>query len=168
MAWLFTNLWTASSYVEDPIWQRRFSIIWASLAGAAVLASAPHLLSSIKRGRAFKGFFGVSEVVGRNFYVPISSGEKTPDRSNRLVSGLLGSIESTTLWSLPGLELNVGQSKSPCNTFSHFHLIQSFHSIRHTSLSCGRLGMHCCKCTPDGQPQSRRYTSACLSSKWHL
>ena len=149
----------ASSYVEDPIWQRRFSTVWASLAGAAVLASAPHLLNSIRRGRAFKGFFGISEVIGRKSYELMPSGEMTPDRSNRVISSLLGSIGSITRWSLPGLGLNAGQSKSLCNTFSHFHLIRYFHSLRHTNLSCGRFGMHCRKCTPDGQPQSRRYVA---------
>lgn len=100
-----------SSYVEDPKWQRKFSIIWASLAGFAIIVSIPHLLRSFRRGRAFKGFFGVSEQLARKYYYPVISEEKIPQRSDRRAAGLFRSLGSVTLWSLPGLELNMGQSE---------------------------------------------------------
>jgi len=48
-----------SSYIVDPEWQRRFSIIWPSVLGIFVLYSLPHLLRSIKRGRT--PTLGISE-----------------------------------------------------------------------------------------------------------
>ena len=95
----------------DPEWQRKFSIIWASLAGFAILASAPHLLNSIRKGRAFKGFFGVSEHFGRKNYSPVVSEENIPRGSSRRASALVRSLGSVMLWSLPGLELTMGQSE---------------------------------------------------------
>ncbi|KAF7980532.1 hypothetical protein HWV62_37663 [Athelia sp. TMB] len=101
-----------NSYVQDPIWQRRFSIVWASLAGLAILLSAPHLYRSIKRGTAFKGFFGVSE----NFTTKRQNGKTkevnsrpVPSQSSSTKWVALSALGSVRLWSLPGLELNAGQ-----------------------------------------------------------
>jgi hypothetical protein len=138
-----------SSYVEDPKWQRKFSIIWASLAGVAILASTPHLLNSIRRGRAFKGFFGVSETFGRKNYSPMVSEEKMPERSSRRLSALLQSIASIRLFSLPGLELNMGQS-----ALNHFHnsaqVLTSFSNLSHRR--SGLLGHCSCVHHPECPP----------------
>jgi hypothetical protein len=101
-----------SSYIEDPKWQRKFTIIWASLVGVAVLASAPHLFNSIKRKRAFKGFFGISEDIQRKNYTSIAatSDEHVPDHNRRQALKPLLLLRSLLLWSLPGLRLNLGQS----------------------------------------------------------
>lgn len=101
-----------SSYVEDPKWQRKFSIIWASFVGLAVLASAPRLWKSIKQGRAFKGFWGVTENFGSERYVATLSEAQIPGRRRNPFSDILRSVGSLRLWSLPGLELNLGQSTS--------------------------------------------------------
>lgn len=101
-----------SSYAEDPQWQRKFSIVWASLAGIAILASTPHLLNSVRTGRAFKGFFGISETFAWKHYSSMVSQEIIPARGSRSSLGVLKVVGSARLWSLPGLELNIGQSTS--------------------------------------------------------
>ncbi|KZP33798.1 iron reductase [Athelia psychrophila] len=107
-----TALQIYNSYVEDPIWQRRFTVVWASLTGLAILASAPHLYRSIKRGTAFKGFFGVSEdfTARRTSNTSESTDaalKPAPRRSTKWAA--LTALGSVRLWALPGLELNAGQ-----------------------------------------------------------
>lgn len=98
-----------SSYVEDPKWQRKFSIIWAAGVGIAVLAAVPQVVRALRRGRLFRGWlFGVSE--GRN-YTPAVGNDVVPPKSKRRVFGLLETLGSVSLWSLPGIELDIGQSK---------------------------------------------------------
>ena len=79
--------------------------------GVAILASAPHLLNSLKRGRAFKGFFGISETLDRKHYRPILSEETILERKSHKIAAILGSVASVRLWTLPGLELSMGKSR---------------------------------------------------------
>ncbi|KAI0691823.1 iron reductase [Cytidiella melzeri] len=100
-----------NSYVEDPIWQRKFSIIWASAVAVAVVASLPKLCRAVRIGRTFTGFFGVSETLGSSYHPVSSSAEKTPLLRRRR-SGWLAvaeTVASTLRWSLPGLEVDFGQ-----------------------------------------------------------
>ncbi|OJT14547.1 Ferric reductase transmembrane component 3 [Trametes pubescens] len=102
-----TELQQYNSYVEDPKWQRKFSIIWAAGVGIAVLAAVPQVVRALRRGRLFRGWlFGVSE--GQN-YTPAVGGDVIPPKSKRRVFGLLETLGSVSLWSLPGIELDVGQ-----------------------------------------------------------
>ncbi|KAI0820540.1 iron reductase [Trametes gibbosa] len=96
-----------NSYVEDPKWQRKFSIIWATGVGIAVLASVPQIVRAFKRGRLLRRWlFGVSE---GGKYSPASGSDVVPPRTKRRISGALETLNSVTLWSLPGVELDLGQ-----------------------------------------------------------
>lgn len=44
-------------------------------------------------------------------YAPASGNDALPQKSKRRVYGLRETFWSTTLWSLPGIELDLGQSK---------------------------------------------------------
>ncbi|KAF8890942.1 iron reductase [Infundibulicybe gibba] len=98
-----------NSYVVDPEWQVKFSIIWASCVGAAVLFAAPHLIRSIRSGRAFVDLFGISENLDSKRYEPIMTSEKEVRHRRSRLTGILSTIGSCVLWSPPGIELNVGQ-----------------------------------------------------------
>ncbi|KAI0776531.1 iron reductase [Trametes elegans] len=105
-----TELQQYNSYVEDPKWQRKFSIIWAVGVGLAVLASVPHVVRALRSGRLLRGWlFGVSEDLKNRNYSPAVSIDTVPPKSRRTVSGVLETLWSTTLWSLPGIELDLGQ-----------------------------------------------------------
>lgn len=108
----------ANVFEVDPEWQRKFSIVWASCVAAAVLYSLPHLLRSIKNGRAYEDFFGVTErwqtLAPRS--TTSSSGRASTVPNTRRSGGVkraaetvLGVIASFALWSIPGLGLNLGQ-----------------------------------------------------------
>ncbi|KAI0753811.1 iron reductase [Fomes fomentarius] len=103
-----TELQQYNSYVEDPKWQRKFSIIWAAVLGAAILASIPHVVRSFTTRRLLRGLVsGVTERGGN--YVPANRADITPKRSRRTVSSLVETLRSSTLWTLPGVELDIGQ-----------------------------------------------------------
>ncbi|KAK0450521.1 iron reductase [Desarmillaria tabescens] len=100
-----------NSYVEDPKWQRRFTAIWASCVGAAILYSLPYLVRSIRNRRTWLWFQGVSEdFSAKGIYVPLQ--QATPRRSipaKKHLECIFGTIGSVTLWTPPFLALNVGQ-----------------------------------------------------------
>ncbi|KAF5362637.1 hypothetical protein D9758_009626 [Tetrapyrgos nigripes] len=106
-----------NSYVEDPKWQRKFSIIWASLVAGAVLYSLPHLIKALWQGKAFVGFWGLREEW--NIDEADGAGTTTANRERRnatrgsslwnKLQGLFLVFRSMFLWTLPGLRLNLGQ-----------------------------------------------------------
>ncbi|KAK7032505.1 ferric-chelate reductase Frp1 [Paramarasmius palmivorus] len=123
-----------NSYEIDPQWQRKFSIIWASIFAGAVFFSLPHLARSIWNRRVFTGLAGVRERFPGMEYTPIVDGKRAVSKvhtpgdekseasefpeaaaargRSRLVQtleGVLSSAGSILLWSAPGLGLNVGQ-----------------------------------------------------------
>ncbi|KAI0328824.1 iron reductase [Cubamyces sp. BRFM 1775] len=98
-----------NSYVEDPKWQRKFSIIWAAGVAIAVLFSVPAVVRALRRGRLFRSWLvGVTEDTSMN-YAPASGNDVVPPKAKRKVYGLLETLWSATLWSLPGIELDLGQ-----------------------------------------------------------
>lgn len=105
-----------SSYDEDPKWQLKFTYIWVSLVGSAILLSAPSLLRGIKNRRAFAGFWGIWE--DWNIYHITPGVQEKPVRqrlkldTRRRVAGVLKGIGSIFYRTLPGIELNAGQSIS--------------------------------------------------------
>lgn len=121
----FISLIPQSSYAFDPTFQRKFSIVWGSVAAAAILFSLPRFIKSIKRGQLLASLTGVREdITGRNYEpAPISSTSKEkeqamkrPSNSTNKVNGLLTTISSISLWTIPGIELDVGQGKE---NYSH-------------------------------------------------
>ncbi|KAJ3995058.1 iron reductase [Lentinula boryana] len=106
-----------NSYVIDPEWQTKFSIIWGSCLGASLLFAAPRLIRSIRNGRAFTGLFGIKEDwQARGKYEAVvtkkNMARTTYSSSSRLVrtvEGIISAIRSIALWTLPGIGLNAGQ-----------------------------------------------------------
>lgn len=110
-----------SSYEIDPTWQRKFSIIWASVAGAAILFSLPHLIRSIRRGYTLENLTGVWEDSSGRSYEPLLSDKfhenkkEIPGNQKRMLGwnrlkGLLSVLHSFTMWTAPHIGLDVGQS----------------------------------------------------------
>ncbi|KAH9926613.1 iron reductase [Epithele typhae] len=105
-----TELQQYNSYVEDPKWQAKFSYIWAAVVGAAFLASVPHIVQSIRNRRLFRGMItGVTEYSVGKHYQLASGQDAIPTHVKRRVSGVVHTLCSTMLWTLPGVELNLGQ-----------------------------------------------------------
>jgi predicted ferric reductase len=98
-----------NSYVEDPKWQIKFTIIWCSGVALAVAVSVPSLILGLRHGRSLKGITGISETNG---YQSANFDDKEPPpthrRSRRLV-GAWNALISPTYWSPPKLGLNLGQ-----------------------------------------------------------
>ncbi|KAJ3711396.1 hypothetical protein C8R42DRAFT_616455 [Lentinula raphanica] len=114
-----------NSYLIDPEWQTKFSIIWASCLGASLLFAAPRLVRSIRAGRAFTGFFGIKEDWERSGKYEVIDSRRTSTTTSkknstrksysststlmRTAEGIISAMRSVALWSLPGLGLNAGQ-----------------------------------------------------------
>ncbi|KAH8093109.1 iron reductase [Cristinia sonorae] len=99
-----------NSYVEDPKWQRKFSAIWATAAGIAILCSLPYFVHAVKSGRAFTSLFGISEDWSGKLYAPVPTVAEKPVRKRRRTPVVwLESIVSLLRWTLPGVELSFGQ-----------------------------------------------------------
>jgi ferric-chelate reductase len=99
-----------SSYVEDPKWQIKFTIIWCSGVALALAVSLQSLVLGLRHGRSLKGITGVSET---NAYQSAHSDDKEPpptSRRGRRLVGAWNALVSPMYWSPPKLELNLGQS----------------------------------------------------------
>ncbi|KAJ3874658.1 iron reductase [Lentinula edodes] len=110
-----------NSYVIDPQWQTKFSIIWGSCLGASLLFAAPRLVRCIRNGQAFTGFFGIKEDwEGKGNYEAVTLNDSKKNNTARrglsstptvirTIEGIISVIRSVSLWTLPGLGLNAGQ-----------------------------------------------------------
>ncbi|KAF8126327.1 iron reductase [Boletus edulis] len=96
-----------NSYVEDPIWQRKFTAIWCSFLGAAIIISLPSLVHALRQGRALTGFFGISGGSGRRGYSAVMSEEKKPPApspsTGRKRAAYWDSLLSVRQWTVPYL-----------------------------------------------------------------
>ncbi|KAG1762575.1 iron reductase [Suillus occidentalis] len=104
-----SNFQIYNSYVEDPKWQIRFTIIWCSGVALALAVSVPSLVLGLRHGRSLKSITGISETNG---YQSAHSDDKEPPPTNRRGRRLVGAwnaIVSPMHWSPPQLELNLGQ-----------------------------------------------------------
>ena len=86
-------------------------MVWAIAVGIAIVLSARHFVRTVYQGRAFSGFFGVSEDYTGKSYSPIRVEEKAPQHRKRPIAGLLHSVLAVFSWTLPGVELTFGQSE---------------------------------------------------------
>lgn len=103
-----------SSYVVDPQWQHKFTIIWPTVLSFFVLLSLPHLIRSIRNGQAYSTIFGIWEDYARRGYATIVQPMHETERKR--TTSLLGGVEnlvkrfgSLFYWTLPGFGLNAGQ-----------------------------------------------------------
>ncbi|TFY75798.1 hypothetical protein EWM64_g8214 [Hericium alpestre] len=105
-----------NSYEVDPQWQRKFTAIWASFTGAAIVLALPYLVRSIRNRRAFTGLFGVTEDLNGR-YEPITSKEDTGVEETTRMRTVKRSVlwasfktfSSVYLYSPPGLGMDLGQ-----------------------------------------------------------
>ncbi|KAG1773263.1 iron reductase [Suillus placidus] len=104
-----SSLQIYNSYVEDPKWQTKFTIIWCSGVALAVAVSVPSLILGLRHGRSLKGIVGISETNG--YRSAHSDGQEPPptSRRGRRLVGAWNALVSPTYWSPPGLGLNLGQ-----------------------------------------------------------
>lgn len=113
---MISNTFT-SSYTVDPTYQRKFSIIWASVAGAAILLSLPRLVRSIRKGYTWAGVTGITEDLSGKAYEPLSYEDTKLPETNRKkgrydrANGLIGILRSLFMWSAPHLGLDLGQGR---------------------------------------------------------
>ena len=100
--------------MEDPIWQRKFTVIWGSFLAGAIIISIPSVAHAFRRGRALIGLFGLSGGSGRSSYSAVVSEEKTatlPSLSRRpIIVTYWDFLRSVRQWSVRYLNLNAGQS----------------------------------------------------------
>ncbi|KAG1847157.1 iron reductase [Suillus subalutaceus] len=98
-----------NSYVEDPKWQMKFTIIWCTGVALAVAVSVPSLILGLRHGRSLKGIAGISETNG--YQSAHSDGKEPPPthRRGRKLIGAWNALISPTYWSPPKLGLNIGQ-----------------------------------------------------------
>jgi len=95
-----------SSYVVDPEWQRKFTIIWCSVVGVVAVASLPKLARSLRNGHSLKGFFGISEDLQKGGYISVACQDKLPSPlSNNRFTWIWCSITSVRYWTLPYINL---------------------------------------------------------------
>jgi hypothetical protein len=113
-----------SSYAEAPEWQLKFSMVWVTAVGISILLSLPHLIRAVRSRRAFHDFFGVIEDVDK--YMALfdhdrgdNSGDPNHEDMRRVprrdwrkdwLRKILNTTGATLLWTVPGLELSIGQS----------------------------------------------------------
>ncbi|KAI5117821.1 hypothetical protein M0805_004951 [Coniferiporia weirii] len=108
------------SYVTDPTFQRKFSIVWASVAAAAIFFSLPHLFRSLRKGYLRTSIVGFSEDLNGRAYEPVAAdvraksktGAKKVTRKDRLtvkLVGLVSAVRSLALLSVPQMGLDLGQ-----------------------------------------------------------
>lgn len=103
-----------SSYVIDPIWQRKFTLIWAACAGAAVLLALPHLVRTVRRGHTRSALVGITEDFRGRDYEPIRQpeGERIPEsRTYGVVHGVMSTLRGLSMWTAPHLGLDLGQGE---------------------------------------------------------
>ena len=129
-----------SSYVEDPIWQRRFTAIWAGCLGLALVLSSPALYRAYLAGRVFPGLFGVREGIREWGYIPaptIPPKKAVLAKKHRQPLGTPIPFVSFLVWSPLGVGLNVGQSTS-----SESRLLPVILTFTVPSYRCGALLCH--------------------------
>ncbi|KAI6042176.1 iron reductase [Pisolithus marmoratus] len=97
-----SSLQIYNSYVVDPQWQLKFTTIWCTALGVAIVASLPTLVRSLRNGRSLKGILGVSEDLRKAGYAAIACEDKPPPlRPRRGAGAVWRSLVSVRHWTLP-------------------------------------------------------------------
>ncbi|KAJ7106542.1 ferric reductase like transmembrane component-domain-containing protein [Mycena epipterygia] len=102
------------SYVEDPKWQTRFTAMWCAALGLCIILAAPRALRLKSLKERARGMLGI-RVRGEYEALPSDdkggggSGAIPPLQSANALTTTARVLRSSTLWSLPGITLNVGQ-----------------------------------------------------------
>ncbi|KAJ7676603.1 hypothetical protein DFH06DRAFT_1079741 [Mycena polygramma] len=112
-----------NSYVEDPKWQRRFTLMWCLPLALLVLCAAPRVVRGLRTGAGLVGLAGVG--VGAGVQLVVGGDEEKLEGNTTLRTGtqhtLVGDKPSPRgrrrrwmhwsilCWSVPSVELNLGQ-----------------------------------------------------------
>ncbi|KIO06664.1 hypothetical protein M404DRAFT_15017 [Pisolithus tinctorius Marx 270] len=106
-----SSLQIYDSYTVDPEWQLKFTTIWCTALGVAIVVSLPTFVRSLRNGRSLKGFFGVSECLGKGGYAAVAREDIPPPRPRpkRGAEAIWHSIASVRHWTLPYVGLNILQ-----------------------------------------------------------
>ena len=106
-----------SSYVVDPQWQRKFSIIRPSVLSFFVVLVLPHLIRLIRNRRAYSSLLGVREDLSVQEYDRANGADDVDEARHVWKMGLLRKVENylgvcggVLWWIVPGIGLNTGQS----------------------------------------------------------
>ena len=103
---------SSSSYLIDPQWARKFTIVWTSVLAAGVAVSLPHLYKSVRQGRALTGVFGVTESWKTNQYFPVEEKQlRKREKPQNFVGIGISRARAILAWTLPGFDVSVGQSE---------------------------------------------------------
>ncbi|EJD05206.1 uncharacterized protein FOMMEDRAFT_145758 [Fomitiporia mediterranea MF3/22] len=100
------------SYEVDPTYQRKFSIVWASIAAFFVLVALPTFVQSVRAGRVWDALAGVREEL--NTYEPLrAEKQKAVQHKERKLTGktynTLSACKAFTMWTTPIIGLDLGQ-----------------------------------------------------------
>ncbi|KIM37682.1 hypothetical protein M413DRAFT_448216 [Hebeloma cylindrosporum] len=102
-----------NSYLVDPQWQRKFTIIWPTVLAFFVLLSLPRIVRSVRNGQAYSTLFGVlDDYAGRDYAAIVQPMRATERKRTSFLCRIENVVEqfgSVFYWSLPGLGLNAGQ-----------------------------------------------------------
>ncbi|KAF9476564.1 iron reductase [Pholiota conissans] len=102
-----------NSYLVDPQWQRKFSIVWASVLAFFVVLSLPHLVRSLRNGRAYSSAAGITEDLSGKSY-DLANDVRGMHRVRRQslwrkVENVLNIAGGLFWWMVPGLGLMLGE-----------------------------------------------------------
>jgi len=117
-------LLSLSSYAEAPAWQLKFSGVWVSGVGLFVLFFLPHFIRGLRAERVLHDVFGVREKIDgfialynletddvcRSNDLPMQRVERVDWRKD-WIRKVINRIGAIVLWTIPWVELNVGQRK---------------------------------------------------------
>ncbi|KAL5534772.1 hypothetical protein ACEPAG_1236 [Sanghuangporus baumii] len=106
-----TEFQVYDSYEIDPVYQRKFSIVWASAAAFFILAALPTLVWSLQSGRFHDALLGVREDLNSYEPIVVRTGRTKQSGSSRFerVSGWVSSSKAPAMWTVPLLGLDIGQ-----------------------------------------------------------
>ena len=108
---------SSSSYLVDPQWARKFTVVWTSVVAAGVVVSLPRFYRSVKQGRAFTGVFGVTESWKATPYTLVEERQPKKHGTPWKLAVNLKRAKAVFSWTLPGFDISVGQSE--CDFRSH-------------------------------------------------
>lgn len=144
-------------------------MVWVAAVGLSILFCLPHLIRAVRTRRALHDFTGVSEDVDK--YVALFDSDldgdaviegapmqEVPRRDWRKdwLRMFLNGIGAVVLWTVPGLELNLGQSTSLSFIGCKSRLDLIRFSLGDCWLSSGRHFMYGSPSATDGKLQSCR------------
>ncbi|KAJ6502884.1 ferric reductase like transmembrane component-domain-containing protein [Mycena vitilis] len=111
-----------NSYVEDPKWQQRFTLMWSLPLALLVLCAVPRVVRGLRTGMGLVGLIGVGVGVGAGVQLVVEEDKKDNHTSRTGTQRTLVGDKPAQkrrpwrwmhlhilCWSVPGVDLNLGQ-----------------------------------------------------------